>query len=166
MKTIAIILTSTLIFASCSSEPNVVHLRTEKGKKEVKAPVKTNSVLTMEIEGMTCEMGCGGTIRKELKATGAVGRVKFVDFTEGQEKQTARVAFDSTKISADELIKIVSTINENQFTVGNTKLESIDRSTDATTEESSGASEKEKVEMSESSFAIPNILDILSGFIL
>lgn len=166
MKTSAIIFSVTLLLAGCSSEPNVVHLRTEKGKKETKAPVKTNSVLTMEIEGMTCEMGCGGTIRKELKATGAVGRVKFIDFTEGQEKQTARVAFDSTKISAEELIKIVSTINENQFTVGTTKTEAIERKIDATTSENSSSSEKESVEMSETSFAIPNLLDILSGFVL
>lgn len=166
MKTFTFILVSSLILGACSSEPSVVHLRTEKGKKELKAPVKTNSILTMEIEGMTCEMGCGGTIRKELKATKAVGRVKFIDFTEGQEKQTARVAFDSTKISAEELIKIVSTINENQFTVVNSKVEKRERNMDAATSENSNSSEEEKVELSESTFAIPNLLDILSGFVI
>jgi copper chaperone CopZ len=166
MKTLSFILASTLILGACSSEPNVVHLRTEKGQKETKAPVNANSVLTMEIDGMTCEMGCGGSIRKELKASGAVARVEFIDFTEGQKTQTAKVSFDSTKITSDELVKIVSTINDKQFKVGKTTTDALATNAETTETSISSETEEEEVELSESSFAIPNLLDILSGFVL
>lgn len=166
MKKSAIILSATLLLGACTTEPTVVHLRTEKGKKETKAPVHANSVMTMEIEGMTCEMGCGGSIRKELKGTGGVARVEFIDFTEGQKKQTAKVSFDSAKVSADELVKIVTTMNDKQFSVGKKSVDAIEKTSETSSSETASDSEEENVELSESSFAIPNLLDILSGFVL
>lgn len=144
----------------------MIHLRTEKGKKETKAPVAANRVLTMEIEGMTCEMGCGGSIRKELKATGGVARVEFVDFKEGAKVQTAKVSFDTNKITVDEMVKIVSTMNEKQFTVGKTSSEAIDAPTATTTTSTPADSEEDKVKISETTFQMPNLLDILSSFVL
>lgn len=154
-----------LIF-SCSSEPHVIHLRTEKGKKETKVPVAANRVLTMEIEGMTCEMGCGGSIRKELKAAGGVARVEFVDFKEGAKKQTARVSYDTNKITVDEMVKIVTTMNDKQFTVGKTSSETIDAPATTSTTATPEESEDDKVKISETSFQMPNLLDILSSFVL
>lgn len=165
MKKTAIAVCTLLLF-SCSSEPEVIHLRTEKGKKETKAPVAANRVLTMEIEGMTCEMGCGGSIRKELKATGGVARVEFVDFKEGAKVQTAKVSFDTNKITVDEMVNIVSTMNEKQFTVGKTSSEAIDAPTATTTTSTPADSEEDKVKISETTFQMPNLLDILSSFVL
>ena len=167
MKNLVVAFSAVVVLGACSSEPEVIHLRTEKGKKETKAPVAANRVLTMEIEGMTCEMGCGGSIRKELKATGGVARVEFPNFTEGAKMQTARVSFDTNKITADEMIKIVTTMNEKQFTVGKTTSEVIDTPASSTsTEASDNSKEDQKVEIVETSYSMPNLLDILSGFVL
>ena len=117
MKTIVIATSSLLFLAACSSEPNTVLLKTEKGKKEVsKEEVVPNRMATIEISGMTCEAGCGGTIRKELKATGGVSRVQY-DFVEGREVQTAKVSFDKDKVTLDQMIKIITTINEKGMSV-------------------------------------------------
>jgi len=162
MKLATIIISGTLFLGSCSSDSKVVHLRTVKGKSESKVTVVPNRMLTMEIEGMTCEMGCGGSIRKELKASGGVSRVQF-DFEEGRKVQTAKISFDTNKITADEMIKIVSTINEKQFTVGKTNSESITAPVSSTEEKTEPqAKEEVKISSTQTSFAIPNLFEILS----
>jgi copper chaperone CopZ len=167
MKNLVVAFSAVVVLGACSSEPKEILLRTEKGVKETKAPVAANRVLTMEIEGMTCEMGCGGSIRKELKATGAVARVEFPNFKEGAKVQTARVSFDTNKITADEMIKIVTTMNEKQFTVGKTSSEVIDTPVgSSSTEATDDSKEDQKVEIVETSYSMPNLLDILSGFVL
>lgn len=104
----------TLFFISCSNEPNVVHLRTVKGQRKEVAKVNANRLLSVEIEGMSCEMACGGSIRMNLKATGAVDRVQF-DFTDGRKIQTASIAYDDTQITETEILKLIENMNEHQF---------------------------------------------------
>jgi copper chaperone CopZ len=123
MKSLFISLLSLSILASCASKEEKVFLRKEShsGSKSTNT-VKPNSILTMKINGMTCMMGCGASIRKELYATKAVKNVDF-DFEEGRETNTAKIAFDDSKISQKEMIEIISKMNEKQFTVGETNVE-------------------------------------------
>jgi copper chaperone CopZ len=151
--------------ASCSNEPDVIHLRTVKGKKELAAKVDANALFTVKVEGMSCEMGCGGSIRKELKATGAVDRVEF-DFVEGRKVQTAKISFDDKKINESKMLSILSTMNEKQFKVQKVSLEKIEESTEASIDAPTEDSEK-TVEISEAapSFALPNLFDVLKYII-
>lgn len=158
-----IVISSLIILGSCSSEPAVKHLRTERVSTEKKVAVVPNHILTMEVEGMTCEMGCGGSIRKELKSTGGVSRVEF-DFVEGRKVQSARISYDDKKISQQEMLKIVTTMNDKQFKVGKSSTENLDQSLNSCNE-STPDCEEQNVEISESEFAIPNLIDILSGII-
>ena len=91
-------------------------------KKEHKVPEKViaNKMLTFEIEGMTCVMGCGGSIKKELAATNAVEKCEF-EFEEGRAKNIVKVSFDQNKTTVKELINIVTKMNDNQFKVGSTE---------------------------------------------
>jgi copper chaperone CopZ len=165
MKSSIIVFSSLLLLSACSSETETVLLKTEKGvsKEKSKTPVVANRKATIEIEGMTCEMGCGGSIRKELKATGGVERVQY-DFVEGRDVNTATISFDKDKVTLDEMIKIITTMNENQFTVG--KTSSTDIETPTTSNEAPTKKDNtEKVSMSETSFQIPNLIDILSNLI-
>lgn len=151
------------VFAlGCSSEPDVVHLRTVKGPRKEKTIVQANQLMTIQVEGMTCEMGCGGSIRKALKATGAVERVSF-DFVEGRNIQQATVYLDSTKVSAGELEMIIRSINEKQFKTYQRTTEALSASS-ATVD--SPSSEQEKMELNEEAIAVPNLLDLLTGFVL
>ena len=165
MKTIIIATSSLLFLAACSSESKTVLLKTEKGKKEVsKEEVVPDRMATIEISGMTCEAGCGGTIRKELKATGGVSRVQY-DFVEGREVQTAKVSFDKDKVTLDQMLKIITTTNEKQFTVGKTSSEAVNDVSTTSTEPSPSKETVEKVSMSETQIEMPNLIGILSDII-
>ena len=163
MKPLAIFFSSFLVLSACSSEPNVVLLRTEKKHSTVKPIVQANRLLTLEVEGMTCEMGCGGSIRKELKATGGVERVEF-NFIEANKIQTAKISFDKDKISADEMVTILTSMNDKQFKVGAIRSEAIDVSV-STESAKANADAPEKIKISTSTYTLPNLMDILSSFV-
>ncbi len=105
----------------CSSGPNVAKKKQPVApEKVIKLKVAANQVLELEVEGMTCEMGCGGTIRKKLQKTGHVGRVRF-DFEEGRKIQSARIFIDTTKISSDDVKRLIEALNKGQFKVHSIK---------------------------------------------
>jgi copper chaperone CopZ len=112
------------VFSACNSTPETIVLRREKVVKTTKTKVSGTKKMTTEIEGMTCEMGCGGSIRKALKETGGVERVQY-DFVEGRKKQVALITYDAVKIDAQKMLQLIQTINEKQFTAKLVKDESI-----------------------------------------
>jgi len=149
------LLTFTLLLSlfSCSDSS----LKNEINKEQVAV---SNETLVTEVEGMVCSMGCGGSIRKELKSTGAVSRVE-VDFDEEKEKQTVKITYDNRLISKKEIVDRIEKLNKGQFTVsviGSTFIEN------STIEKKS--SEEPKVNVSETSFEVPSLLDILSSIVV
>jgi len=163
MKPFTLFFSAFLVLSACSSEPNVILLRTEKKHATVKPVVLANRLLTLEVEGMTCEMGCGGSIRKELKATGGVERVEF-DFVEGKKIQTAKISFDKDKVTADEMVTIVTSMNDKQFKVGTMRSEAIDVPV-STESVKANADAPEKIKISTTTYTLPNLMDILSSFV-
>jgi copper chaperone CopZ len=83
-------------------------------KKTNTIEVQANSLADFAVEGMVCQMGCGGSIRKELKMTGAVERVE-VNFVEEQKEQVVHVQYDSTLITTLKITAILNSINDRQF---------------------------------------------------
>lgn len=116
----------------------------------------------LDIDGMVCKMGCGGSIRKELKATGGVEKVEF-DFTEERKTNYAKVYFDSKKISVDEIVKVVSEINDGQFTVSAKETGKVE--VESSEESESGETGDVKVNAYSSSLEMPNIFDLLSALL-
>ena len=163
MKKQLIILSSILLLAACTSEKEPVVIRTESSKV-ITNDVKANRSLTMEIEGMTCVMGCGASIRKELFATKAVSSVEF-DFVEERKVNTAEIAFDKDKITVDKIVQLVSELNEKQFKVGKTSSKEYTCTVNNSNCSSDArcSDEKECKIKSASKIEIPNFLDLLSG---
>jgi len=115
---IQIVLLSLLFFIiGCTSEEKPVFIRKESHTVSKPNKVISNKKVSMEIEGMTCVMGCGASIRKELYTTKAVSSVDF-DFKEDRKINTVKIAFDTTKLSVDKLVSILTTMNEKQFSIG------------------------------------------------
>ena len=108
MKKVIYTLVLCCFFISCKEEVAKVKSEPEDATEKVAANLKS---IEVEIEGMTCEMGCGGSIRKELKGTGGVSRVKF-DFEEGRKVQTAYIYFDETVIRPEEIKNIMTSMND------------------------------------------------------
>ena len=166
MKNLVLVISSAVILGACTSEPKVIHLRTEKRQKETSVKVIANRVLSIEIEGMTCEMGCGGSIRKELRATKGVARVEFINFDEKKKIQNAKISFDTNIITADEMVKIITTMNDKQFKVGKMSSEAITSACRISSEKVCSSHEEiETIEVSEARIALPNLIDILAGIV-
>ena len=150
-----------IINPSCNSDKTIV-----KNEKNAIDKLELNRNLTVEIEGMVCEKGCGSSIRKALKETGAVGNCSF-DFVDERPVNTAIIEFDKDKISADKIIKIITTINENQFSVNKSSSSSIDLKMNIQENEinESKNTTSSKINVSESNFEMPNLLKLFSRLI-
>lgn len=166
MKKIFAIFTSILFLVSCTSEEKSVIVRKEVNKT-VTSDIKANRIVSMEIEGMTCVMGCGASIRKELFATKAVCSVEF-DFEEGRKSNIAEIAFNKDKITVDEIVQLVSKLNDKQFKVGKTSSKeftcSNPESSCSSNSECTGNKEDCKIKTSTTKIGIPNFLNLLSRF--
>ena len=119
MKNLFLVLAVALfsITTSCSSEAKTENaVATDQEKEAITKPV-ANQEMTIEVTGMVCEKGCGGSIRKEMIATNGVTKCSF-DFEDEREVNVATISFDDSKITEEEIILALTTMNEHQFTVG------------------------------------------------
>ena len=118
MKLLSYFLFSLTLIYSCNQKDEVVVLKRQKlsdTKKNTKPQKETpNTVLELDIEGMTCELGCGGTIRVGVMDLGGIHRVRF-DFKEGQKKQRAYISYDANKVDKNQIIEELQKLNEGQF---------------------------------------------------
>lgn len=163
MRNRSILFSFILLLLSCSGESNVVHLKTVKGKQHSpQVNVSPNKLLTVGIEGMSCEMACGGSIRTNLKLTGGVARVQY-DFEEGRAVQTAFISYNNEKISEEEILSIIESINEKQFKTHNHSTQEIDSAVN--TSDSPADNGTSKVDVAERNYRIPNLFHILSNII-
>ncbi|MFT5858557.1 MAG: hypothetical protein ACI865_000645 [Flavobacteriaceae bacterium] len=157
------------ILAACSSPAaDAVVADKDETSKEVLAEVVPNRMLTVDIDGMVCQMGCGGSIRKELKATNAVGECSF-DYEEGRETNTATIEFDKELITADEISTLIAKINDGQFTVGKSsasRVEAKEKITDDLKSIRTSSEDQNPVSISsKSDYQLPNLLEIFSNLL-
>jgi len=127
MKKLFVVFISANVLLSCSNEQP---LKAEEKVESSAIPtfdkpvVDPTKLLTIQIGGMSCEMGCGGAIRKELYATNAVDEITY-DFKMGRDFNEATISFDDSKINDEKIIEIIQTINKNQFSVKEASVTSI-----------------------------------------
>lgn len=133
----------TAVLVACGQEESKTRIVKQEQAEETgeQLPdVKADRLLVVDLEGMVCEMGCGGSIRKELYESNAVKQVEF-DFDEERTVDVARVAYDRNKISADKIVAIIAAANEGQFNVINTRSEPYVDATTVEEEKTSSLSE-------------------------
>lgn len=167
---IPITLSVALIAVSCGGSGEKKIISVEK-KTVLKEPVHVtpNRELSLHVAGMTCEQGCGGTIRMALKETGAVDRCSF-DFKENRDVNTAFITFDKDKITADKIVAIIEKLNDHQFTTSNASTRPLEAMTESSeTTPSITVTETEKsvkeIGVSATSFELPNLFELFSRMI-
>ena len=74
------------------------------------------AVANLSIEGMTCEIGCAGKIRKELSTIAGVINTE-VDFDENSKLDVAKVQFDPEQVDAYAMIEKVHEIMDGIYVV-------------------------------------------------
>ena len=74
------------------------------------AAVTPNATSTLDIEGMTCEVGCKGAIEKHMSKTAGVATCN-IDF----ESEVAVIEYDNNTISEEEIIAEIGTIADHAY---------------------------------------------------
>ena len=106
----------TLLFLFISCSQTSAPKKKNEPQAKVCERVVPNTSLVLGVKGMVCQMGCGGSIRKALKQTCAVERVE-VNYIDSLEEQTIIVDYDRQKLGPDQMINLLSQINDKQFSV-------------------------------------------------
>lgn len=114
MKKLALILLIALISISC----NETKKETEKPTQSTKEIAAKYESIEVEIEGMTCEIGCARTIQSKLSKMDGVSFAK-VDF----ESKKGTFTFDSNIVSKEDIVtKIDGIAGGDLYSVSKTEV--------------------------------------------
>lgn len=75
----------------------------------------------LSIDGMSCEMMCGGSIKKALAKLPGVNSTE-IKFIEGDERDHAVVNYDATKVSDAQMIEAIQGLYDGQYKVVAVKI--------------------------------------------
>ncbi len=101
-KTISILAIAFLLFSCNEAKKGATDENNDIKKQEIAANYKT---IEVEIEGMTCEIGCAKTIESKLSKTKGVTYSK-VNF----EAKVGQFTYDENKISQEDIAKKIAGI--------------------------------------------------------
>ncbi len=117
MKILLLLFISIFAFNSCNTEPKEIIVKKERVKTTKKSQkVIPNKSLKVKVSGMMCEMGCGGSIRTELKAGGGIDRVIY-DFKDGEKEQFTEIRYDDRLTDQSKIVNLIEAIQEGKFKV-------------------------------------------------
>ena len=139
MKNSIYLLVTVLGLFSCNNAQESEATATPMAEETVKVAVVADSEVDLEIEGMTCEMGCKGAIEKALSKAPGI-EVASVDFP----TETAVVKYDSKVTSEEEIIEVIQTVANGAYTAKIAEVGSVEEK--ETTDESIETEETEVTE--------------------
>lgn len=162
-------LVSVLLIASCqtSTNPdNAEEVSVEPKVNVIESDAEPKMVARLAIEGMGCEMACGGAIKKALGNLEGVVATD-IDFDSDQETDFAIVEFDESKVSSNKMVETVSALRKGQYKVSGVTIDkfvakgagkSIDKAPKSDGKSAAGNDQQ----IDTRSITVPNILDILN----
>ncbi|MBL7950532.1 MAG: heavy-metal-associated domain-containing protein [Flavobacteriales bacterium] len=115
----------------------------------------------LSITGMSCEMMCGGSIKKALAALPGVNSTE-INFIEGDESDHAVVNYDATKVSDDQLISAIQNLYDGQYKVVAVKITKQVAAAGASAAEAPKTEEKGVSVVDPAAMVVPGILALLS----
>lgn len=120
------------------------------------------TVADLQIEGMSCEMMCGGSIRKALNGLVGVAGTEIA-FHEGDEPDHAVVTYDEALLSDEELIKAVQALYDGQYRVTAVTITRQVKGTSAGASTETNASGGDEVQVYlPGSVVVPSVITLLS----
>ena len=116
MRSICFVILSFLFLISCSESDHRDSAKKQVYSDPKKEKVIPNASSVLAIEGMVCKMGCGASIRKSLTENGGVANCE-IDFEEERKVNFLKIKYDSTQVTLQKMMQLLSTINDKQFKV-------------------------------------------------
>ncbi len=116
MKTFYFGIIALIFIVSCTDSKKSALVNKPVSSAAKKEKVVPNSISILAIEGMVCKMGCGASIRKALNDEGGVANCQ-IDFEEERKINVLKIKYDSTIITQQKMIQLLSSINDRQFKV-------------------------------------------------
>ncbi len=156
------ILALTLFACTCDDTCDPEAEAEATAQVEVTATAVADKMMTMEVSGMMCKMNCGGSIKKALKSTTGVTDVE-IDFEDGREINLAKVSFDSKLVNEQQMMEAVTSLYDNQYSVGNTSVSNLSQEISIDEEDVNSDEETSVVEAATSFIELPNLMDLFRG---
>lgn len=151
LKHIALPLTiAGLLLSGCGQAPETVvaDIPADVLRTVQEVAIQTGTPVTfadLSIEGMSCEMMCGSSIKKALAKLPGVSATE-ITFIEGDELDHAVVTYDESKVTDAELVKAVQALYDGQYKVLAVSVtKQVKASGPATTTEAVGTQEEKAV---------------------
>jgi len=114
------------------------------------------------IEGMSCEMMCGGSIKKALAKVNGVESTEIV-FNDGDEADHAVVTYDESKVTDAELVAAIHALYDGQYQVKGISITRQVKGTVNTGSSDVEATQESKVSVyAPAAILLPSVITILS----
>ena len=153
-----------LILVLTACQTGSVDKNKEITDADIARTVEATHIADIQVSGMTCEMGCGGDIRKALRGTGGVSKVDF-DFVEDRTMNIAKVSYDAETINEVELKKVIQSLNKGQFTVGEIQTSQLSRA-ESSSETSSSKESGSSVQLKNSMLSLSDLAGIVASWFM
>ena len=159
-----------LLITSCGSAPEADDVAAQaamSGIERVVTEVAINegapvTMADISIDGMSCEMMCGGSIKKALaKLPGVSGtEIKFV---EGDERDHAIVTYDPAQVTDAQMIEAIQALHDGQYKVLAVNITKQVLATGGASGDVNGTKEEKTVRVyAPTSTVLPSILALLT----
>lgn len=168
-----IFLAATLFLLSCQSgttDENRVEAVVEPVVNQIETDGPQKMVARLAIEGMGCEMACGGAIKKSLSGLDGVVLAE-IEFDADKETDFAIVEFDDQKVSSLQMVETVNSLRKGHYKVTGVTIDHYvapetagEMNKDAVKSGGEPSATEKKIDTR--SITFPNILDILNRLLI
>lgn len=179
MKTLkyTAILLAFAVMAACSSSKSEEASSTEINGVKVTRTVVANAdqakcTAKIALDGMSCAMACGGSIKNCLKGIDGVKQADIFFDPERKAQDIATVEFDNKVVTEKEMIAAIEKLNDGQYKVKSVEIvvsevsyEKINKEEPKKEEEPVKTSTGKVVALQQITIALPTVFDVLTRII-
>ena len=163
-KRLLLPLAAVFLFA-CSQPAPVPHVAAGIERVVEQVAISSGTPVTvadLSIEGMSCAMMCGGSIKKALALLPGVSGTE-IKFIEGEERDHAVVTYDESKVSDAEMVEAIQKLHDGQYKVLAVKItKQVKGASSASTEGAPVQGSKPVSVLSPAAMLLPGILSLLT----
>lgn len=145
-----------------SSVPEVALQGIERTVEEVAVAGAPVTTADLSIEGMSCAMMCGGSIKKALAQLPGVVSTE-IEFIEGDERDHAVVTYDPAQVDDAQMVEAIQKLHDGQYKVLAVKItRQVQGKTAGGTETQESEETKPVSVIDPAAMVVPGILSLLS----